>query len=188
MHFDSQEILAVTIVLFSIIDVIGAVPIIIDLKKKAGDIHPERATIVSGFLMIGFLYLGKNILKLFGVDVNSFAIAGAFILLLIGLEMILGRNIFKHETSNSKATTIVPLVFPIIIGAGTMTTLISLKAAYQEENIIIGICLNLIIIYTVLRSLNWIEKKIGVTGADILRKVFGIIIFAIAIKLIKTNL
>ena len=183
-----KEILSVTIVLFSIIDVIGYVPVIIELKKKAGSIHALRATILAGILMISFLYLGQNILKLFGVDVYSFALAGAFILVLLGVEMITGRNIFKHEDSSSKATTYVPLVFPIMVGAGTMTTLISLRAAYEEINILIGILLNMIIIYLVLRSLSWIEKTIGQTGSEILKKVFGLIILAIAIKLIKSNL
>jgi multiple antibiotic resistance protein len=174
--------------LFSVIDILGAIPIIIDIRKKSGNIHAEQATIIAGMLMIIYLYLGISILRLFGVDVNSFAVAGALIIFLIGLEMILGRNIFKHETSSSKATSIVPLAFPIIAGAGTMTTIISLKAAYSEISIIIGILLNLIIIYAVLRSSVWLEKVLGQTGADILRKVFGMILLAIAIKLIKANL
>jgi multiple antibiotic resistance protein len=188
MAINFKEILSVTLILFSVIDILGAIPIIIDIRKKSGNIHAEQATIIAGMLMIIYLYLGISILRLFGVDVNSFAVAGALIIFLIGLEMILGRNIFKHETSSSKATSIVPLAFPIIAGAGTMTTIISLKAAYSEISIIIGILLNLIIIYAVLRSSVWLEKVLGQTGADILRKVFGMILLAIAIKLIKANL
>lgn len=188
MNFSFKEIISVTIILFSVIDILGSIPVIIDLRKKAGDIHAEQATLVAGTLMIVYLFLGISILNLFGVDVKSFAVAGAVIIFLIGLEMILGRNIFKHDTSSSKATSIVPLAFPIIAGAGTMTTIISLKAAYEQENIIVGILLNLVIVYLVLKTSVWIENKLGQTGADILRKVFGMILLAISIKLIKTNL
>ncbi len=188
MNFSIKEIVSVSIILFSVIDILGSIPIIIDLRKKAGDIHAEQATMVAGGLMIAYLYLGISILNLFGVDVKSFAVAGGIILALIGFEMILGRNIFKHETTNSKATSIVPLAFPIIAGAGTMTTIISLKAAFKEENIVIGILINVLVVYLVLRTSPQIEKKLGTTGADILRKVFGLILIAIAIKLIKTNL
>ena len=188
MDFNFKEIISVTIILFSVIDILGSIPVIIDLRKKAGGIHAEQATVVAGTLMIVYLFLGVGILNLFGVDVQSFAVAGALIIFLLGLEMILGRNIFKHETPSSKATSIVPLAFPIIAGAGTMTTIISLKAAYQQENIIVGILLNIVIVYIVLRTSVWIENKLGQTGADILRKVFGMILLAIAIKLIKTNL
>ena len=188
MNFVFKEIISVSIILFSVIDILGAIPIIIDLRKKAGSIHAEQATLVAGGLMITYLFLGISILSLFGVDVKSFAIAGALILFLIGFEMILGRSIFKHETTNSKATSIVPLAFPIIAGAGTMTTIISLKAAYQVENIIIGIMLNLLVVYIVLRNSQQLERILGPTGADILRKVFGMILIAISIKLIKTNL
>ncbi len=188
MNFVFKEIISVTIILFSIIDILGSIPVIIDLRKKAGDIHAEQATLVAGILMITYLYLGISILNLFGVDVKSFAVAGALILALIGFEMILGRNIFKHETSTSKATSIVPLAFPIIAGAGTMTTIISLKSTFQEENIIVGILLNLLFVYIVLRTSQQLEKILGSTGVDILRKVFGMILIAISIKLIKTNL
>jgi multiple antibiotic resistance protein len=188
MNFVFKEIISVSIILFSVIDILGAIPIIIDLRKKAGDIHAEQATAVAGVLMITYLFLGISILDLFGVDVKSFAVAGGLILFLIGFEMTLGRNIFKHETSNSKATSIVPLAFPIIAGAGTMTTIISLKAAYKIENIIVGIIVNLIVVYIVLRNSQQLERILGPTGADILRKVFGMILIAISIKLIKTNL
>jgi multiple antibiotic resistance protein len=184
--FNLKEIISVTLILFSVIDILGAIPIIIDLRKKAGSINARRATLVSGGLMIAFLYVGKEILKLFGVDVASFAVAGALILFLIGLEMILGRNIFKHDTVHTNATSIVPIAFPMIAGAGTMTTILSLKAAYEEVNIIVGILLNLIFIYLVLRSSAWIESQLGVAGTDVLRKIFGLILIAISIKLFRS--
>ena len=183
-----KEIASITLILFSVIDILGAIPIIIDLRKKAGGIDAGRATLVSGGLMIAFLYLGKEILKLFGVDVASFAVAGALILFLIGLEMILGRTIFKHDTTHSGATSIVPIAFPIIAGAGTMTTILSLKAAYAEINIVAGILINLVFIYLVLRSSVWIEKQIGPAGTDVLRKIFGLILIAISIKLVRSTL
>jgi len=186
--FNIKEVISVTLILFSVIDILGAIPIIIDLRKKAGGINARRATLVSGGLMIAFLYVGKEILKLFGVDVASFAVAGALILFLIGLEMILGRNIFKHDAVHTNATSIVPIAFPMIAGAGTMTTILSLKAAYQEINIIVGILINLVFIYLVLRSSAWIERQLGVAGTDVLRKIFGLILIAISIKLFRSTL
>ena len=186
--FNIKEVVSVTLILFSVIDILGAIPIIIDLRKKAGGINARRATLVSGGLMIAFLYVGKEILKLFGVDVASFAVAGALILFLIGLEMILGRNIFKHDAVHTNATSIVPIAFPMIAGAGTMTTILSLKAAYQEINIIVGILINLVFIYLVLRSSAWIERQLGVAGTDVLRKIFGLILIAISIKLFRSTL
>ena len=183
-----KEIVSVTLILFSVIDILGSIPVIIDLRRKAGAINARRATFVSGGLMIAFLYIGKEILRLFGVDVESFAVAGALILFLIGLEMILGRNIFKHDAVHTNATSIVPIAFPMIAGAGTMTTILSLKAAYQEINIIIGILINLIFIYLVLRSSVWIERLLGVAGTDVLRKIFGLILIAISIKLLRSNI
>lgn len=183
-----KEIASVTIILFSIIDIIGSIPVIIDLRKKTGDIQAVKATIVAGLIMFAFLFLGESILKLFGIDVNSFAIAGAIIILLIGFEMILGITLFRIEATDSGTTSIVPLAFPLIAGAGTMTTIISLRAVYELINILTGIVINLILVYIVLRSCNWLEKKIGSGGFAILRKVTGIILLAIAIKLIKSNL
>lgn len=187
LMFSLKQILSVTLILFSVIDILGSIPIIIELRKKAGVIESEKATIVAGVLMIVFLYLGESILKLFGVDVASFAIAGAIIIFLIGMEMTLGINIFQ-ESTDSSASSIVPLAFPLISGAGTMTTIISLRAEYTTPNILVGITLNLIFVYIVLKSSEWIEKKIGNAGANLLRKVFGIILIAIAIKLFKSNL
>jgi multiple antibiotic resistance protein len=184
-----KEILSVTLILFSVIDILGSIPVIIDLRKRSrtGRIESEKATIAAGFLMVIFLYLGKSILNLFGVDVASFAIAGAIIIFLIGLEMILGRHIFRADTT-SDTSSIVPLAFPLIAGAGTMTTIMSLRAEYATANILVGIVLNLVFVYIVLKSSNWLEQKLGTSGAEILRKVFGIILIAIGIKLFKTNL
>lgn len=186
--FSLKEIISVTLILFSVIDVIGSLPIIIDLRKKVGKIESEQATVVSGVLMVSFLFVGERLLNLFGVDVASFAVAGALIIFLLGLEMILGRTIFKSEVDTGGATHIVPIAFPLIAGAGTLTTLISLRAEYQTANIIIGIIINLILIYIVLKSSAWLETRIGPGGLDVLRKIFGIILLAIAIKLFKTNL
>ena len=186
--FNTTEILAVSLTLFSVIDIPGAIPIIIDLRKKSGDIHAGQATFVSGLIMVGFLYLGKSILTLFGVDVNSFAVAGALIIFLVGLEMTLGRDIFKTKPSEAGTSAIVPLAFPIIAGAGTMTTILSLKATYSELNILAGIFLNLIPIYLVIRSSEWLERKLGEAGTGIIRKIFGVILLAIAIKILKKNL
>jgi multiple antibiotic resistance protein len=189
MNFNLKEILSVTLILFSIIDILGSIPIILNIRKKTGGIEAERATIVSGLLMFTYLYLGTKILALFGVDVNSFAVAGAVILLLMGFEMILGREIFKHNpTTGARSSSIVPLAFPMIAGAGTMTSLLSLKAAYQIENIVVGILINLILVYVVLKSSKWLEKKVSPATIEVLQKVFGLILLAIAIKLIKENL
>ena len=182
-----KEIISVTLILFSVIDVIGSLPVIIDLRTKVGKIESEKATLVSGLLMILFLFLGESILQLFGVDVSSFAVAGALIIFLLGLEMILGRNIFKSEVNTGGAAHIVPIAFPLIAGAGTLTTILSLKAEYQTANIIVGIVLNLILIYAVLRASEWLETRIGPGGLDVLRKIFGIILLAISIKLFKNN-
>ncbi len=183
-----KEILSVTLILFSVIDILGSVPVVIDLKKKAGGIESGKATLVSGIIMISFLFLGQSILKLFGLDIASFAIAGGLVMFILGMEMILGVRIFKQNPDEANTASIVPLAFPIIAGAGTMTTILSLRAAYSTYNILIGIAVNLIFVYLVLRSSGWLEKKLGAGGFNILRKVFGIILLAIAIKLIKTNL
>ncbi len=176
-----KEIISVTLILFSVIDIIGSIPIVIDLRKKAGTIESEKATFVAGFIMILFLFLGESILKLF-------AIAGAIILFFIGMEMILGVVFFKADPEEAKSASIVPLAFPLIAGAGTMTTIISLRAAYDQVNILIGIMLNLLFVYLVLRTSGWLERKIGKAGFNILRKVFGIILLSIAIKLFKNNI
>ncbi|MFD2248093.1 MarC family protein [Pontibacter ruber] len=185
--FSLKEIASVTLTLFAVIDILGSIPIIIDLRKREGKIESGKATIISGILMIAFLFLGDAILKLFGIDFQSFAMAGAIIIFLIGLEMILGKDFF-HTDPDIKSGSIVPLAFPLIVGAGTMTTLLSLRAAYSLPNVLIGILLNLAFVYIVLKSSAWLERKLGKAGANILRKVFGVILLAIAIKLFKTNL
>ena len=184
--FSFQQILSVTLTLFAVIDIIGSIPIIIQIRQREGRIKPELATVVAGGLMIGFLFLGQSILRLFGVDNESFALAGAVIIFLIGLEMILGIQLFKSDIMASTGS-IVPLAFPLIVGAGTMTTLLSLRAAYSLPNILVGIVLNLAFVYLVLKTSHWIERQLGKAGEDVLRRVFGVILLAIAIKLFKAN-
>ena len=181
-----KEILSVSLILFAVIDVLGSIPIIITLRKREGHIQSEKATIVAALIMVAFLFLGESILKLFGIDFQSFAIAGAIIIFLIGMEMVLGINLF-HADPNSKSGSIVPLAFPVIVGAGTLTTLLSLRAAYALPNVLIGMVLNLLFVYVVLKTSGWIEKKLGHSGTDVLRKVFGVILLAIAIKLFTQN-
>ncbi len=186
--FNFKEIMSVSLILFSVIDIVGSVPIILDLRRKAGHVQSEKATIVSGVIMVIFLIVGEGILKLFGIDIGSFAIAGAIIMFFLGMEMILGIQIFKEGSHDVKTASIVPLAFPLIAGAGTMTTLISLKAEYETANIFVGVFVNLLFVYIVLKTSGWLERKIGNGGFMILRKVFGIILLSIAIKLFKTNL
>jgi multiple antibiotic resistance protein len=186
--FDFKEILSVTLILFSVIDILGSIPIIINLRKKVGHIQSEKATIAAGVLMVLFLLLGKSILNLFGIGVEDFAIAGALIIFALGAEMILGIEIFKPDPdASSTSTSIVPIAFPLIAGAGTLTTILTLKSEYAQLNIGVGIVLNLIIIYIVLKSTNWLERKLGQTGLDVLRRIFGIILLSIAIKIFKSN-
>ena len=185
--FNFKEILSVSLILFSVIDILGSIPIIIDLRKKSGKIESVKATLAAGVIMVAFLFFGESILRLFWLDVESFSIAGAIVILLIGMEMILGINLFKSDPE-MKTTSVVPLAFPIIAGAGTMTTIITLRAEFDLANVLVGIFLNLLLVFTVLKTSGWIEKKLGKSGADILRKAFGIILLAIAVKIIKTNL
>lgn len=186
--FSFKEIISVSLILFSVIDILGSVPIIIDMRKREGHIQSEKATLVAGIIMIAFLFLGKSILALFGLDVESFAIAGALIMFLLGVEMILGVELFKPDANGTTSSSIVPLAFPLIAGAGTMTTLVSLRAEYSQTNVLVGIVLNLVFVYIVLKTSGWLEKKLGAAGFNILRKVFGIILLAIAIKLFKNNI
>ena len=183
-----KDTLTVSLILFSVIDILGALPVIINLRKKTGSIDSGKATFVAGGIMVAFLFLGSNILKLLGVDVESFALAGAIVIFLMGLEMVLDRNIFRADPSAEVdySHTIVPLAFPLIAGAGTITTILSLRAQYQVPDILAGITINLVFVYLVLRSSAWIEAKIGRAGSNILRKVFGVILLAIAIKLVKS--
>jgi multiple antibiotic resistance protein len=185
--FDWVELFKVTTVLFAVIDIVGSVPLIIKLKERTGELNALRTSFVSLFIMIGFLFLGDSILKLFGVTVESFAVAGAMILFAMALEMILGVRLFRDEVTG-KTASVVPLAFPIIAGAGTITTLIALKAEYHTINILISIMINIIIVYATLKMTRRIENFLGEGGIAILKKVFGIILLAIAIKLFTTNL
>ncbi len=181
-----KELISVSLVLFSVIDILGSIPIIINLKRKGIKIEAGKASLISLLLMTLFLYAGGALLKLFGVDIQSFAVAGAIILFLMGMEMVLGIRIF-HDSPDTSKGTIVPVAFPLIAGAGTMTTIIALKAKYEVVNIQIGIVLNILFVFLVLRSSDWIGNRLGENGANVLRKVFGIILLAMAIKLFKDN-
>lgn len=186
MKFDIREIGTASMILFAVIDIVGSIPIIIDLKKKAGHIQSEKASIVAGILMVMFLFVGAEILKLIGIDVNSFAVAGSFILFFLALEMILGITLYKDETPETSA--VVPLAFPLIAGAGTMTTLLSLRSEYETVNIIIAIVINIIFVYLVLKSSGKIEHFLGKQGINVIRKIFGVILLAIAVKLFAANI
>ncbi|MEH0158568.1 MarC family protein [Limibacter armeniacum] len=185
--FDFKEIVSVSLILFSVIDMMGNIPIIINLRAKEGHIESEKATLVAGVIMIAFLFVGEKLLGLLGIDVASFAVAGALVIFFLGLEMILGITIFK-EDPNSTSGSIVPLAFPLIAGAGSLTTILSLKAAYGQFNILIGIILNLVLVYAVLKGSKWIQSKLGDNGTGVLRKIFGIILLAISIRLFKDNI
>jgi len=185
MKFNLSEILSTTMVLFAIIDILGAIPVVIELRRKAGHIESEKASLVAAGLMILFLFLGESLLKVIGLDVESFAIAGSFVIFFIAMEMVLGLTIFKEEAPET--VSIVPLAFPLIAGAGTMTTLLSLKTEYHTQNILVGIILNILFVYFVLKNTNRLEKLFGKSGLNILRKAFGVILLAIAIKLFRNN-
>ena len=175
-------------VLFAVIDIVGNIPVIIDLRKKAGHIQSEKASIIAGLIMIVFLFVGNSILKLVGIDVHSFAIAGAFILLFIALEMILGITLYKQEDDSDLSATVFPLAFPLIAGPGSLTTLLSLKSEFHTENIIIAVIVNVLVIYVVLKTSTKIERIIGPNGIKITRKIFGVILLAIAVKLFTSNI
>ena len=186
--FNFKEILSVSLILFSVIDIVGNIPIVISLKEQGKKIEAGKATIASGVLMLLFLLGGEKILGLFGVDVKSFAVAGAIVMFIIGLEMILNREIFRNTEDGSSATSIFPLAFPLIAGAGTLTTILSLEGAgYMKQDIGVGILLNLVVVFFVLKFSSAIQRRIGKQGAKILEKVFGIILLAIAIKIFTNN-
>ncbi|AUC82674.1 MarC family protein [Lacinutrix sp. Bg11-31] len=187
MNFDFKEIFTVFMVLFAVIDIVGNIPIIIDLRKKAGHIQSEKASIIAGVILIAFLFLGKSILNLIGIDVSSFAVAGSFILFFIALEMILGITLYKEEDTNPMTASVFPLAFPLIAGPGSLTTLLSLRAEYEISNIIVAVLMNVILIYIVLKTSSRIERFIGQNGISIIRKVFGVILLAISIKLFAHN-
>jgi multiple antibiotic resistance protein len=186
MTIDLKELLTVTFTLFAVIDIVGSVPILISLKEKMGGIRELRATIISGALMILFLFVGKGFLNLLGLDVRSFAVGGSIVIFILGLEMVLGLEFFKSE-SNVKAATVVPIAFPLIAGSGTLTTLMSLKANYGETTLLIAIIINLIIVFLVLKSLGAIARLLGPAGLIAVRKFFGVILLAIAVKIFATN-
>ena len=186
--FNSKEAATATFTLFAVIDVLGTIPVLISLKEKmGGTIRSMQATIASGTLMILFLFLGREFLKLLGLDVSSFAVAGSIVIFILALEMILGVEFFKPDT-NPKTGSVVPIAFPLIAGSGTLTTIMSLKANFEDVNIFISILINCIVIYLVLASLKWIEKALGPSGLAVIRKFFGVILLAIAVKIFGSNI
>ena len=186
LNFDLRQIATSSMILFAVIDIVGSIPIIIGLRNKVGHIQSEKASIVAAIMMVAFLFVGEEILNLIGIDVNSFAVAGAFIIFFLAIEMILGVQLYKDDAPET--ASIVPLAFPMIAGAGTMTSLLSLRAEYEVENIIVAIIVNIIFVYLVLKSSSRIEKVLGANGIGIIRKVFGVILLAIAVKLFATNI
>jgi multiple antibiotic resistance protein len=185
MELDFKEIITVGMVLFAVIDIVGTIPIVVDLRTKHGHIESEKASLVAGLIMIVFLFVGEEFLNLIGIDVHSFAVAGSFVLFFLALEMILGIRIYRDEEASS--ASIVPIAFPLIAGAGTMTTLLSLKAQYQTLNIVVAIVLNIVVVYIVLKSSAKIEKMLGKNGLGVIRKTFGVVLLAIAVKLFAAN-
>lgn len=189
MNFNAKEIFTAFMVLFAVIDIVGNIPIIIDLRKKVGHIQSEKASLIAGVIMVIFLFLGQSLLELIGIDVYSFAVAGSFILFFIALEMILGITLYKDdEDSESITATVFPLAFPLIAGPGSLTTLLSLRAEFHTENIIIAVLCNVLVIYVVLKTSPKIERIIGANGIKIIRKIFGVILLAIAVKLFTANI
>jgi len=185
MAFDWKEIFTVSMVLFAVIDIVGSIPIIVDLRTRLGHIQSEKASIVAMIIMIAFLFVGEEILKLIGIDANSFAVAGAFVLFFLALEMILGIRLYKED--NPSTASIVPIAFPLIAGAGTMTTILSLRSQYEKINIIVAIVINVIVVFAVLKSSARLERFLGVNGLGVIRKVFGVVLLAIAVKLFAAN-
>ena len=183
-----KEIFSVSLILFSVIDILGSIPFVILIRQREGRIYAERATLIAAALMVVFLYLGQSILTLFGLDIGSFAVAGSIVMFIIAMEMILGIMLIKDDPDAKGTGSIVPIAFPLIAGAGTLTTILSLRAVYGETDILIGIVLNSIFVYIVLRASGWLERKIGKSGFVILRKVFGVILLSIAVKIFKSNI
>lgn len=189
MAFNGVEIVSAFLVLFAIIDVTGSVPIFLNLRSQNKTIHPEKAAFYSLVIMVGFLFIGDWILKLFQLDISAFAVAGAVVLLILSIEMIFGVEIFRNDsTATDDSSTMFPVVFPLIAGPGSFTTLLSMRAEYHTVNIIVAVCLNLVIVYLVLRYLDVVKKLLGESGGYILRKFFGVILMAIAVKLLTSNL
>ena len=186
MEVNFNALLTVVFTLFAVIDIIGSIPILISLKQRMGEINAFRATIVSGLLMVVFLFVGEKFLKVLGLDIKSFAVGGSIVIFILGLEMVLGMEFFKSE-KDVKAATLVPIAFPLIAGSGTLTTIISLKANFTDGTIMAGILINLIIIYVVLRLLDVIARLLGSAGLIAVRKFFGVILLAIAVKIFAEN-
>ncbi len=186
--FDWKEVFSCFMVLFAVIDIIGSIPVILKIKNSVGNIQPITTTVVSFLLMVLFIFFGEGFLGIFSVDVNSFAVAGSFILFFIAMEMVLGIKIFKQKEGTEKSASVVPLAFPIIAGAGTFSTLIALGAEYQKINILVAVILNVPIIFIVLKLTGRIERTLGIGGIAILERVFGIILLAIAVKLFSSNI
>ena len=184
--FDLKEIATAGMILFAVIDIVGGLPIVISLRNKVGHIQSEKASLVAGLLMIAFLFIGEEILNLIGIDVNSFSVAGAIVIFFLAIEMILGITLYQDEAPST--ASIVPLAFPIIAGAGTLTTVLSLRAEFAVQNIIVAIVGNILIVYLFLKSSKRIERFLGASGIGIVRKVFGVILLAIAVKLFATNI
>lgn len=188
MAISFKETAGAFMVLFAILDISGSIPIIIDLQHKTGKVPAFKVTIISWILLTLIYFLGDGILSLFGVSIESFAVAGSIVILAIGFEMIFDITIFKYDKGPSEMTSFVPLVFPLIVGAGSFTTMLSLKAEYQAVNIMIALALNMVFIFIVLKSINRIEKILGPGLIYVFRKFFGIILLAIAVKLFTSNL
>jgi multiple antibiotic resistance protein len=191
MQFNFQEFLTLTFTLFAVIDVVGSVPMLISMKEKMGGINAWKVTLISGALMVLFFFIGKPFLNILGVDIKSFAVAGSIVIFILGLEMVLGIEFFKAD-KNAPSGTVVPIAFPLIAGSGTLTTIMSLKATFERSDkneymILVAILINLIVIYLVLRSLNLIEKALGKAGLLAVRKFFGVILLAIAVKVFASN-
>ncbi len=185
MTIDIKEIITASMIIFAVIDILGSIPIIVDLRARVGPIQSEKASAVAAVIMVAFLFVGESILKLIGIDVNSFAVAGAFVLFFLALEMILGIKLYRDEEPRS--ASIVPLAFPLIAGPGIMTTLLALRAEYQTSSLVLAILLNILLVYTVLKLSGKIEKLLGNGGLSVIRKVFGVVLLAIAVKLFATN-
>lgn len=187
MEFQIDQLLTVTFTLFAVIDIVGSIPLLISLKDKMGGIRSIQVTLISGALMILFLFAGKPFLKILGLDIRSFAVGGSIVIFLLGLEMVLGHEIFKGD-NNAKSSSVVPIAFPIIAGSGTLTTIMSLKANFEELYILLGIIINLVVVYITLRLLKVIERALGESGLLAVRKFFGVILIAIAVKIFSTNI
>jgi len=184
---DFSEIVTLTFTLFAVIDVLGSIPVILTLRKRMGELNATLATLVSGALMLAFFFIGEQMLNFMGLDIHSFAIAGSIVIFILGLEMVLGWEFFKSE-NDMRSGAVVPIAFPIIAGSGTLTTIMSLKAEYNPYNILIAILINLVFIFLTLRSLDLLERLLGPSGISVVRKFFGVILLAIAVKIFRANI